>query len=172
MGQMPDLWCTSQEFLDLGAGDVEEHGVLLCNYFNFIDQHQGRDHIESYLMLGLGYPEGRTAYVMRRDKLTNHVELWNPMRGEAYFFGRDDNTERVLGCIAISSGFKMNKRMNDAICQLKAVGCVIGRDNIWANVQEFDDPGLMTFDLEDGKAWKSFFTKSNRGKYFPSGAPI
>jgi len=23
--------------LDLGAGDVEEHAILLCNYFNFID---------------------------------------------------------------------------------------------------------------------------------------
>jgi len=37
-GQLPDLWCTSQEFLDLGAGDVEEHAILLCNYFNFIDK--------------------------------------------------------------------------------------------------------------------------------------
>jgi coiled-coil and C2 domain-containing protein 2A len=34
---MPDLTCTSQEFLDLGAGDSEEHAMLLCNYFNFID---------------------------------------------------------------------------------------------------------------------------------------
>jgi coiled-coil and C2 domain-containing protein 2A len=42
-GQLPDLWCTSQEFLDLGAGDVEEHAILLCNYFNFIDQAQGKD---------------------------------------------------------------------------------------------------------------------------------
>lgn len=90
-GQMPDLWCTSQEFLDLGAGDCEEHAILLCNYFNYIDKMQKRsDHIESYVCLGLGYPEGKTAYVMRRDKNTNHVELWNPMRGEAFFFGREE----------------------------------------------------------------------------------
>ena len=68
------------------------------------------------MVLGLGYPEGKTAYVMRRDKRDNHVELWNPMRGEAYYFGRDDTHERVLGCINISTGYKMNKRMNDAIC--------------------------------------------------------
>jgi hypothetical protein len=86
------------------------------------------------VVLGIGYPEGRTAYVMRRDKRNNHVELWNPMRGEAYFFGREENVEQFLGCIAISSGFKMNKRMNDAICQLKSVGCVISRDNVWANI--------------------------------------
>jgi len=34
---MPDLACNSQEFLDLGMGDSEEHAILLCNYFNFID---------------------------------------------------------------------------------------------------------------------------------------
>lgn len=92
-GSLPDLWCTSQEFLDLGAGDVEEHAILLCNFFNFIDQDQGRVDIESYVVLGLGYPEGRTAYVMRRDKKSGHVELWNPMRGEAYFYGREEQTE-------------------------------------------------------------------------------
>jgi coiled-coil and C2 domain-containing protein 2A len=90
-GQLPDLWCTSQEFLDLGAGDVEEHAILLCNYFNYIDQAQGKDTFQSYLVLGLGYPEGRTAYVMRRNKENNHAELWNPLRGEAYFYGRSQD---------------------------------------------------------------------------------
>jgi coiled-coil and C2 domain-containing protein 2A len=35
---MPDLACTSQQFLDLGMGDSEEHAILLCNYFNYIDR--------------------------------------------------------------------------------------------------------------------------------------
>jgi hypothetical protein len=30
---MPDIWCTAQEFLDLQQGDSEEHAVLLANYF-------------------------------------------------------------------------------------------------------------------------------------------
>lgn len=38
---MPDLTCLSQEFLDLGAGDSEEHAILLCNYFNYIDRATG-----------------------------------------------------------------------------------------------------------------------------------
>ena len=67
-------------------------------------------------MLGLGYPEGKTAYVMRRDKRNNHVELWNPMRGEAYYFGREESKEKFMGCLSLSTGFTMNKRMNDAIC--------------------------------------------------------
>lgn len=34
---LPDMWCTCQQFLDLRAGDHEEHAILLCNYFNWLD---------------------------------------------------------------------------------------------------------------------------------------
>jgi coiled-coil and C2 domain-containing protein 2A len=34
---LPDMYSTSQEFLDLGAGDYEEHAILLANYFQYID---------------------------------------------------------------------------------------------------------------------------------------
>ncbi len=33
-----EIFCNSQEFLDLGMGDYEEHAILLCNYFNYIDR--------------------------------------------------------------------------------------------------------------------------------------
>lgn len=167
-GQLPDLWCTSQEFLDLGAGDVEEHAILLCNYFNYIDKSQNRVNIESYLALGLGYPEGKTAYVLRRDKSTNFVELWNPLRGEAYNFERQPVIEELLGCIPLSTGYKLNKRMNDAICQLKSIGCIISHENVWANVQDFEDPALISFDISNSKLWKPFFSSDNRSKYFPN----
>ena len=35
---MPDVFCTCQEFLDLGGGDYEEHAILLANYFSYIDE--------------------------------------------------------------------------------------------------------------------------------------
>lgn len=40
-GRAVDLWCTSKTFLDIGCGDYEEHAILLCNYFNFIDGKRG-----------------------------------------------------------------------------------------------------------------------------------
>jgi hypothetical protein len=56
---------------------------------------------------------------MRRDTNNNHVELWNPMRGEAYFFGREETKETFLfGCITASEGHSMNRSLGDAICQL------------------------------------------------------
>jgi hypothetical protein len=73
-------------------------------------------------MLGTGFPEGRTAYVLRRDTLTNHIELWNPIKGEAYFYGREEI--KSMGCFSTSKSVEKNP--NDAICQLRNIGCVIG----------------------------------------------
>ena len=171
-GAMPDLWCDSQDFLDLGAGDCEEHAILLCNYFNYIDERQNRRHIKSYVCLGLGYPEGKTAYVMRRDTKTNHVELWNPMRGEAYFYGREENPDKLFGCITASEGHTMNKSLGDAICQLQSIGCIFNSENVWANIQPYDEPSLLSYDIENSNHWKPFLTEGNRSKYFVANKPI
>jgi hypothetical protein len=66
-------------------------------------------------VLGTGFPEGKTAYVMRRNTRTNHVELWNPMKAEAYFYGREEEINKY-GCIPISKSYRMNKLASDAIC--------------------------------------------------------
>jgi len=104
--------------LDLGAGDFEEHAILLCNYFNYIDRIQTNGRIRSYLAFGKGYPEGKTCYVMRRDTETDHIELWNAMKGEAYFFGKSDMVDKI-GCMSVSKGQRMGIRINDPTCQLK-----------------------------------------------------
>lgn len=102
--------------------------------------------------------------MLRRHTKTNHVELWNPIKGEAYYYGREIEVEKY-GCIQISSGYRMNKLPTDAICQLRSIGCVIDDTNIWANVQEYDDPGLLDYNLENGKCWKKFFTDASRRKF-------
>lgn len=51
---MPDLWSTCQEFLDIKVGDYEEHAILLCNYFMYIDKQLNNVHIKNYLLFGKG----------------------------------------------------------------------------------------------------------------------
>ena len=98
---MPDLTCTSQEFLDLGAGDSEEHAMLLCNYFNFIDRQQSRQgnackvdgvdrDINSYIIYGEAVPDGEAWFVARRCRKGKECEIWNPMTGECYSFDRKE----------------------------------------------------------------------------------
>lgn len=51
-----DVWSTSQQFLELCAGDWEEHAVLLCNYMLWFCKK--KKSYEVYLVLGSAIPEG------------------------------------------------------------------------------------------------------------------
>ncbi|XP_007496776.2 coiled-coil and C2 domain-containing protein 2A isoform X1 [Monodelphis domestica] len=121
-----DLWSTSDQFLDLLAGDEEEHAVLLCNYFLALGK-------KAWLVMGSAIPEGPTAYVLTWEQ--SQYLIWNPCSGR--FYGQFDT-----------------------FCPLKSVGCLIGPDNIWFNIQQYDSPIRMNFDITKPKLWKSFFSRS------------
>ncbi|XP_041492349.1 coiled-coil and C2 domain-containing protein 2A isoform X2 [Microtus oregoni] len=121
-----DLWSTSDQFLDLLAGDEEEHAVLLCNYFLSLGK-------KAWLVMGNAIPEGPTAYVLTWEK--NYYLIWNPCSGHCY-------------------------GQFDTFCPLKSVGCLIGTDNIWFNIQHHDSPLRINFDITKPKLWKSFFSRS------------
>mmetsp|Transcript_37280 Transcript_37280/g.57182 ORF Transcript_37280/g.57182 Transcript_37280/m.57182 type:complete len:142 (+) Transcript_37280:3332-3757(+) len=141
---MPDLTCTSQQFLDLGAGDSEEHAILLCNYFNFIDRAQGRQKrnenddrskdFHSFIVFGEAVPQGQCWFVCRADKQQQykHFELWNPMTGECYNFDKtDESLKRLVGQ---DEAHSMNQRNEDPRCPMKRVWCIVGQENVWANI--------------------------------------
>jgi hypothetical protein len=52
-----DVWNTSSEFLELCAGDYEEHALLLCNYLLFFN-------LCAYVLVGDAVPEGTTTWVL------------------------------------------------------------------------------------------------------------
>ncbi|XP_077547771.1 coiled-coil and C2 domain containing 2A [Haemaphysalis longicornis] len=131
-----DIWSTCDQFLRVLTGDEEEHAVLLCNYF----LHLGR---EAYLLLGTGIPEGQTAYVLTRDAAPRppghggpdgDVRIWNAVTGRSY-------------------------SASDSYGPLQTVGCLVGAENIWANVQKHDHPSRLSYNLSKTSHWKPFFTK-------------
>jgi hypothetical protein len=126
-----EVWCTSHEFLSLGAGDFEEHAVLLCNMFLTLDSGTN---FESFLVLGHAMPEGRTVYVMRRPKgaVRENITFWNAFTGKGY-------------------------SASDRTIPLRGIGTIVGPSNIWANVQDYAQPFRMNFDLLNTKSWKPLF---------------
>ena len=121
---LPDITCLSQEFLDLNQGDDEEHAILLCNYFNYIDRSLGQQKTNendvqgvnyvSYIVYGEAVPRGETWYVMRRDVANGAVELWDATTGVCYNFNHDyqGNVGKV--------------RMADPLCPLKRIWSAVG----------------------------------------------
>ena len=137
-----DVWCTSSEFLELGAGDWEEHAILLCNFFNHLDQSRGSAHT-SYVVLGRGLPEGDTVYTVRINNNTGSNDakavLWNASTGRGY-------------------------ECNDSLCPMTHVDEVIGSDNVWINVQPHLHPSRISWDFTDSKCWKPLFSQNPTSK--------
>ena len=118
-----NVWITSDFFMDLLGGNVEQHAVLLCNYFlNF--------GIHAWLVLGHALPEGKTAYVLTQSPLPEDVGywIWNSSTGVHYY-------------------------QNEPGIPLISVGCLVNNSNVWANIQEHDHPGLVVFDTRNNKLW-------------------
>ncbi|XP_075526800.1 coiled-coil and C2 domain containing 2A [Dermacentor variabilis] len=127
-----DIWSTCDQFLRVLTGDEEEHALLLCNYF----LHLGA---EAYLLLGSGIPEGQTAYVLTREHSSarnrdGDVRIWNAVTGRSY-------------------------SATDSYGPLHSVGCLVGTDNIWANVQKHEHPSRLSYNLSKSSHWKPFFAK-------------
>lgn len=169
---LPDMYSTCQEFIDLGGGDYEEHAILLANYFNYIDEKQSPGKYYSYLIYGESLPEGRNTFVMRtfvNPKDGRDIEIWSPLSAECFFFRFCDDSESFC-YVPLRKASHMEVRLNDPICPLKRVWFIVGKSNVWANIQKFDFPVLMNFELTDKSNWKPLFESENHmKKYYPLG---
>ena len=90
-----DVWNTSDSFLELGAGDQEEHALLLCNYLLSTGA-------EAYVVLGAGIPEGLTSYVLVLEG--PHPVLYNACTGRAW------NRDELDRCPLTSVGCVFNDK--------------------------------------------------------------
>ncbi|NXG17571.1 C2D2A protein, partial [Grallaria varia] len=88
---------------------------------------------KAWLVIGNAIPEGPTAYVLTLEQ--SQYVIWNPSTG--CFYGQ-----------------------YDTFCPLQNVYCLISSDNIWFNMQEYDSPVRINFDISKPKHWKSFFSRS------------
>ncbi|XP_053631071.2 coiled-coil and C2 domain-containing protein 2A isoform X2 [Cherax quadricarinatus] len=98
----------------------------------------------AFLLLGSGIPEGETCYVLTHED--NDMWLvWNA------------STAQCFGA-------------RDAFSPLSAVYMLVNQDNIWANVQKYDDPPRVHFDVQ-GSGWRPFFSRSQPDPGLPSVQP-
>jgi coiled-coil and C2 domain-containing protein 2A len=142
-----DIWCTAAQFLIMGNGDWEEHAILLCNYYLYWDQEHplvAREGVwRTYVVLGHGAPEGKTAYVMRMRLVDNgsikDIIFINPVTGIEY--SRDDYVDTL---------------------PLRDVGCVFNADNVWVNIQSEKSVSRLNFNLLSDRHWTPLLREEKR----------
>lgn len=157
IGEM-DLWCTSSQFWEVGAGDEEEHAVTLFNYLYYLSLKSGTvaagtgsaagsspssaDAIREtvFLVLGKAVPEGDSVYVMIRDHKRASPYAWGP---ENFLF-----INPWTGYVY--SGVDPN-------CPLRDVHLLATPNNVWANIQVNSRPSDMSFDIANLNSWRPFF---------------
>lgn len=68
-----------------------------------------------------------------------------------------------------SQGY-IESRGFDPICPLRKIHCIVSNNNIWANVQPYDSPVLLDWNLYNAKAWKPLFSSDKQlREFFPEG---
>ncbi|XP_075249259.1 coiled-coil and C2 domain-containing protein 2A-like isoform X4 [Convolutriloba macropyga] len=96
--------------------------------------------LRAYLLMGNAIPEGATAYVLAFHE--GNPRIWNPFTGVCY-------------------------TTSDPFCPLLSVGSLIDESNVYANVQAFDEPYRVDFNISDEKKWRPFFGSKFRAPPSP-----
>ncbi|XP_026370215.2 coiled-coil and C2 domain-containing protein 2A isoform X2 [Ursus arctos] len=134
-----DLWSTSDQFLDLLAGDEEEHAVLLCNYFLSLGK-------KAWLMMGSAIPEGPTAYVLTREQ--SHYLIWNPCTG--HFYGQFDTfcPLKSVGCLIGPDNIWFNTQQYDSPLR---INFDVTKPKLWKSFfsRSLPYPGLSSVQPEE-----------------------
>lgn len=87
----------------------------------------------AYLVLGFAIPYGDTTFVLTKEN------------GDFYL-------------VDPHSGKKCSSR--DTFCALTKVYCLVGPDNVWANIQRENRVFMQTFDTTQSTEWRPLFSKS------------
>ena len=67
-----DMWCTYQQFIDILAGNHEEHVLLLAGYFMWLNAGEEPEGANVLLVLGTGIPEGDTVRTCKHERLIHN----------------------------------------------------------------------------------------------------
>ncbi|XP_078257188.1 coiled-coil and C2 domain-containing protein 2A isoform X3 [Rhinoraja longicauda] len=129
-----DLWCTSDQFLNLLAGDEEEHAVLLCNYFLALGK-------KAWLVIGTAIPEGPTAYVLSYDH--NQFVIWNSATGQ--YYGQFDAfcPLQSVSCLVSAENVWFNVQKYETVMRMNFD---TSKSNLWKPFfsRSFPFPGLSS----------------------------
>ncbi len=106
VGGNVDRWCTSDQFLEMLAGDSEEHALLLCNFFLHIG-------VDAYCVFGQAIPFGDSVFVLTLTNGGHDIHLWDPLRAAAYDIADSACPLQHVTCVFNAANVWGNIQPND-----------------------------------------------------------
>uniref|UniRef100_T1J093 C2 domain-containing protein n=1 Tax=Strigamia maritima TaxID=126957 RepID=T1J093_STRMM len=135
---MCDIWTTCDKMLTLMCGSDQEHAVLLCNYFLYLNQ-------PAWLAFVAAIPEGPTAYVLTEKQGVYY--LWRSTTGECFNCRDHFSPVTRIDCIVNQHNIwaSTNTCMKPSQLTFK-----LHRTNLWKPffTKAFLNPGLRTVQPE------------------------
>lgn len=179
-GRSTDIWSTSAQTLGMGAGDWEEHSVLLLNYLLWLQSNEAavlqaarggpkglaqtlgaltaigaEERLRGWrggLVIGNSLVHGETCWVLWGRGIGQEAGDQGQMQRQLSA-GSGGTTEQVL-LIEAATGRVYDA--SDSQLPLVSVGLVATGSNLYANVQRTGSPRDMTWALDDLTAWQPF----------------
>ena len=174
-----DIWATTPQTLDMGAGDGEEHAIMLNNYLMWLDTagSEGgglggaRPTVGS---LGSTLPAGgmrasSTALAGPSPGGVGSGSGWRTFivvgrgqpEGQTVYVVRQLKSHAATTTLLIDASTGTAYHADDDTCALRSVGMVASPTNCWANIQPYAQPWRMSWDLEDARCWAPLFTTAH-----------
>jgi coiled-coil and C2 domain-containing protein 2A len=142
-----DIWTTTAEFLDMCAGDSEEHALLLLGFLQTLG-------VEAYVILGVSAADSDAAMVFtpggqgrRPGQTAGSPSVYTPMLDDALIW--DPMAGTMFSVYDAAAGALMGE-----------VAVVFNHENVWANTQLAAKPHDMSWNLGDHSLWRPFFSPS------------
>jgi len=147
------FWSTNQQFLNVAAGTMADHAVLLANYFLYLSETFPETcAAQVFLAFGWSLPEGRhSVYVARRRR---DATASSPEPSSSS--GNDEDDGDIVFWNAVT-GRGFSKR--DDRLPLQTVVYLADQDNIYVNIQKSPTPRQTDFsNIHNQLRWKPFFS--------------
>ncbi|KAH8314556.1 hypothetical protein KR059_012669 [Drosophila kikkawai] len=90
--------------------------------------------LECWLILGVACPHGECSFVLFRQPETAELFLVSPATGKRY-------------------------QLQDVYCPLRRVFCLVGKHNMYFNIQTENRVSMTNFNLQDGSCWFPLFSR-------------
>ena len=168
-----DMWCTAKEAWDTGAGDEEEHAVILFNYLYYLYHADGGGQkpnaggAEGVRQSRKQHRQGgATAYPTEAaiaDEGVFLVQGRSVPEGDSVYVLIRDKAANANDPPSASNFLLINPCTGqvfpaaDPRCPMIDLACLATPYNMWANVQVGGQPCELRYDLSNPDHWRPFF---------------